>query len=203
MANPVPYGVKRVLDMTRQHRILDATAFLLEKAGDYAGAYALVHATLKEKVAAFNDAHVEWLNSEPGESSHVNRNSVWNASPHPHPHPHLSCLSSSSFPHCSRSDAFTLMPITGHIQRDICRFPHHAQLMLIFQPIALFTPRVLTTLNSTSRVACVRNGPILGLCHFALMCRMGDHLCTRMHVRLCTRTHASRETTCTRACARA
>ena len=76
MVNPVPYGVKRVLDMTRQHRILDATAFLLEKAGDYAGAYALVHATLKEKVAAFNDAHVEWLNSEPGESPHVHRNSV-------------------------------------------------------------------------------------------------------------------------------
>ena len=67
MENPVPYGVRRVLEMTRQHRILDATAFLLEKAGDYAGAYALVHATLKEKVSVFNDAHVSWLSSERGD----------------------------------------------------------------------------------------------------------------------------------------
>lgn len=27
-----------------------------------------MHATLKEKVAMFNEAHVEWLNSEPGAS---------------------------------------------------------------------------------------------------------------------------------------
>jgi hypothetical protein len=58
MQNPVPYRLEGVLELTRTFRILDATAFLLEKKGDFAGAYALVHATLKENVTAFDTAYV-------------------------------------------------------------------------------------------------------------------------------------------------
>jgi len=61
MQNPVPYRLEAVLEMTRAFRILDATAFLLEKKGDYAGAYALVHATLKENVKQFDVAYLAWL----------------------------------------------------------------------------------------------------------------------------------------------
>jgi len=132
-----------------------------------------------------------------------------------HIHIHIrTCLVSlsSSCPHYKRYDAFTLVPITGHSRTDICRFPPHAQLMLIFQPRALFTPRVLTTLNSTSRAACVRNGPNLGLSHFTTSNTdvphgrlpthahahalvhphsrlMGDCLLARMCTRICTCTH--------------
>jgi hypothetical protein len=58
MQNPVPYRLEGVLELTRTFRILDATAFLLEKKGDFSGAYALVHATLKENVTAFDTAYV-------------------------------------------------------------------------------------------------------------------------------------------------
>lgn len=56
MQNPVPYRLEAILDLTRKFRILDATAFLLEKKGDFAAAYALVHATLKENVSKFDTA---------------------------------------------------------------------------------------------------------------------------------------------------
>jgi len=48
------------LALCKQHKITDATAWLLERKGDIHAAYALIHATAMGRLKALNTAFVEW-----------------------------------------------------------------------------------------------------------------------------------------------